>query len=168
MIPLTALWLPILLSAVIVFFGSFIMQMVLAYHKSDYRKLPDEDSVTDALRDAGVTRGPRRFLPVLFIQGNEIGTHDRENETRTSGLVGCLAQRPAGDGKESGPMVFVLCVDQPLCRLPFRPAAGAWSSVLTSIPRRWYRRFVRLRRSPRPGIDLERPKLGGHVQASFR
>jgi len=38
MIPLTALWLPILVSAVIVFFASFIMHMVLAYHKSDYRK----------------------------------------------------------------------------------------------------------------------------------
>jgi fatty acid desaturase len=58
MIDLTALWLPILLSAVIVFFASFIMHMVLAYHKSDYRKLPDEDRVTDALRNAGVTRGP--------------------------------------------------------------------------------------------------------------
>jgi hypothetical protein len=42
MIPLTALWLPILVSAVIVFLASFIMHMMLAYHKSDYRKLPDE------------------------------------------------------------------------------------------------------------------------------
>jgi hypothetical protein len=33
MIPLTALWLPILVSAVIVFFASAIMHMVLAYHK---------------------------------------------------------------------------------------------------------------------------------------
>src|SRR4029450_8479102 len=63
MIPLTALWLPILLSAVIVFFASFIMHMVLAYHKSDYRKLPDEDRVTDAMRSAGVTRGPAYFFP---------------------------------------------------------------------------------------------------------
>ncbi len=50
MIPLTALWLPILLSVVIVFFASFIMHMVLAYHKSDYRKLPDEDRVTNCDR----------------------------------------------------------------------------------------------------------------------
>ena len=56
MIPLTALWLVILVSAVIVFFASFIMHMVLGYHKSDYRKLPDEDRVTDALRSAGVIR----------------------------------------------------------------------------------------------------------------
>ena len=58
MIPLIALWLPILVSAVIVFFASFIMHMVLGYHKSDYRKLPDEDRVTDAMRTAGVARGP--------------------------------------------------------------------------------------------------------------
>ena len=62
MIPLTALWFPILFSAVIVFFASFIMHMVLAYHKSDYRRLPDEDRVTDAIRSAGVTRGP----PISF------------------------------------------------------------------------------------------------------
>jgi fatty acid desaturase len=62
MIPLIALWLPILLSTVIVFFASFIMHTVLAYHKSDYRKLPDEDRVTDAMRSAGVTRGP----PISF------------------------------------------------------------------------------------------------------
>ena len=67
MIPLIALWLPTLLSAVIVFFASFIMHMVLAYHKSDYRKLPDEDRVTDALRSAGVRRGPAYFFPYVLI-----------------------------------------------------------------------------------------------------
>ena len=70
MIPLTALWLPILLSTVIVFFASFIMHMVLAYHKSDYRKLPDEDRVPFALRRARVTRGPAYFFP--YFSFNEI------------------------------------------------------------------------------------------------
>ena len=51
MISLTALWLPILVSAVIVFFASAIMHMVLAYHKSDYRKLPDEDLLLSDIRD---------------------------------------------------------------------------------------------------------------------
>src|SRR6476646_8851864 len=98
MIPLTALWLPILLSAVIVFFASFIMHMVLAYHKSDYRKLPDEDRVTDALRTAGVTRGPAYFFPYFFVQGDEIGARDRENETRTRRLVDRASQRTTCDG----------------------------------------------------------------------
>ena len=65
MIPLTALWLPILLSAVIVFFASLIMHMVLTYHRSDYRKLPDEDRVTDAMRSAGVHAGPPISFPTV-------------------------------------------------------------------------------------------------------
>ena len=54
---LCALWLPIVLSAVIVFVASSIMHMVLPYHKSDYQKLPDEDKVMPVLRSAGLKRG---------------------------------------------------------------------------------------------------------------
>ena len=50
MVPLTALWLPIVLSAVIVFVASSIMHMVLPYHKSDYHPLPNEDNARAALR----------------------------------------------------------------------------------------------------------------------
>lgn len=57
MVPVTALWLPILLSAVIVFIASSIIHMVLPHHKSDYRKVPDEDKARAALRAAGLTRG---------------------------------------------------------------------------------------------------------------
>jgi len=57
MVPLTALWLPILLSAVIVFVASSIMHMLLKYHQSDYRQLPDEDKILAALRPAGLKRG---------------------------------------------------------------------------------------------------------------
>jgi len=57
MVPLTALWLPILLSAVIVFIASSIMHTVLPYHRGDYRQLPDEDKLLAVLRGAGLTRG---------------------------------------------------------------------------------------------------------------
>src|SRR2546430_13628982 len=50
MVALTALWIPILLSAVIVFVASSILHMVLPYHRSDYKKLPDEDKVVAVLR----------------------------------------------------------------------------------------------------------------------
>lgn len=50
MVPLTALWLPILLSAVIVFVASSIMHMLLPYHQGDYQKLPDEDKLRAARR----------------------------------------------------------------------------------------------------------------------
>jgi hypothetical protein len=42
MVPLTSLLIPIVISAVVVFFASFIIHMVLGYHKSDLRKLPDQ------------------------------------------------------------------------------------------------------------------------------
>jgi hypothetical protein len=50
MVSLTSLWIPILVSAVVVFFASFIVHMVLPFHRADFRKLPAEDEVMDALR----------------------------------------------------------------------------------------------------------------------
>jgi hypothetical protein len=61
MVPLSELWLPIVLSAVIVFVASSIMHMLLPYHKSDYRQLPDEDKLLATLRSAGLTRGLYHF-----------------------------------------------------------------------------------------------------------
>jgi hypothetical protein len=57
MVPLAALWLPILLSAVIVFFASFVMHMLLPYHRSDFQQLPDEENLLAPLRAARLKRG---------------------------------------------------------------------------------------------------------------
>jgi hypothetical protein len=57
MVSLASLWLPIVLSAVIVFFASFVMHMLLTYHRSDYHQLPDEDRLLATLRAAGLKRG---------------------------------------------------------------------------------------------------------------
>lgn len=50
MVPITSLVLPILLAAVLVFIASSIIHMVLGYHRADYKKLPKEDEVQEALR----------------------------------------------------------------------------------------------------------------------
>jgi hypothetical protein len=57
MTPLTALWLPILASAVLVFVASSIIHMVLPYHRSDYRRVPDEDRLMSDLRAASLQPG---------------------------------------------------------------------------------------------------------------
>ena len=54
---LQSLWLPILLSSVIVFFVSSIIHMASPWHKSDYPKVPDEDKVMDTLRPLGIPPG---------------------------------------------------------------------------------------------------------------
>ena len=62
MTELTALWLPILLSAVIVFVVSSIIHMAVPWHKSDYPKLKNEDAVLDALRPLEIPPGDY-FIP---------------------------------------------------------------------------------------------------------
>jgi hypothetical protein len=98
MVSLSLLWLPIVLSAVIVFLASAIMHMVLPYHQSDYKKLPNEDSVLAALRSAGLKRG-------LYIF--PFGTHKEMNtpamvEKYKTGPVGMMTVRPSGPVKMGG------------------------------------------------------------------
>ena len=57
MVSVLSLWVPILLSAVIVFLASSILHMVLTYHRSDFSRLAKEEEVLEAFRRAGVTPG---------------------------------------------------------------------------------------------------------------
>jgi hypothetical protein len=54
---IAALWLPILLSAVIVFIASSIIHMAPLWHRSDCPPLPDQDRVQDALRPFNLRPG---------------------------------------------------------------------------------------------------------------
>lgn len=57
MVSITSLWAPILLSAIFVFVASSIIHMVLPWHRSDYKKLPSEDAVMEALRKFSIPPG---------------------------------------------------------------------------------------------------------------
>jgi len=61
MVALGTLWLPILVSAVLVYIASSIVWMLLPHHKSDWAQLPGEAGVLEAMRRAGVGRGQYRF-----------------------------------------------------------------------------------------------------------
>jgi hypothetical protein len=138
MTPLTALWLPILLSAVIVFFASAIMHMVLAYHKSDYRKLPDEDRVSDALRSAGVTRGPAYFFPYFSFKELKSAPAIEKMKRGPVGLLTVLPSGPPAMGKNlvqwflycvvisTSPLIF------PVVRLRRGPHSHKSSALLVS------------------------------------
>ena len=49
MVAISSLWLPIVLSAVVVFLLSWIFHTVLPFHRSDYKPVPSEDQVMEAL-----------------------------------------------------------------------------------------------------------------------
>ena len=54
---LAALWLPIVLSAIIVFIASSIMHTLLTYHQSDCHKFTHEEKVLEVLRGEKLQRG---------------------------------------------------------------------------------------------------------------
>jgi hypothetical protein len=54
---LIPLWLPILLSAAVVWVISAIVWMALPHHKRDFIALPDEDAFMDAVRKSGIKPG---------------------------------------------------------------------------------------------------------------
>ena len=60
-VPLKALWIPILVSAVLVFLASSISHAVLRLHRWDFRGLPAEGDVLDVLRRAAVPPGDYFF-----------------------------------------------------------------------------------------------------------
>jgi len=57
MTALSALWLPILVSAVLVFVASSLIHMASPWHKGDYPRLSKEDEVLDALRPMSLPLG---------------------------------------------------------------------------------------------------------------
>ncbi len=57
MVTVPSLWLPILLSGVLVFVVSSIIHMVLSYHAGDSQPVPDEAKVMDALRPFEIPPG---------------------------------------------------------------------------------------------------------------
>jgi len=57
MTALPALWLPIVLSAVIVFVVSSIIHMATPWHKGDYKKVPNEDAFRAAVGPMAIPPG---------------------------------------------------------------------------------------------------------------
>ena len=54
---LLELWLPIVVSAAFAFVASFIIHMALPWHRSDFRRLPDEEGFRAAVRPLAVPPG---------------------------------------------------------------------------------------------------------------
>lgn len=93
MVSLTTLWLPILLSAVVVFVVSSIIHMVLPYHRSDYQKLPNEERLLDALRQESVAPGVY-FFP--YVPSHKEMKSPAVMEKYKKGPVGLLTVIPSG------------------------------------------------------------------------
>jgi len=57
MVPIPSLWLPILVSAVVVFILSAILHMVLPLHRNDFKKIKQDEKFLDAVRQFDLAPG---------------------------------------------------------------------------------------------------------------
>ena len=93
MVSLMALWVPIVLSAVIVFIASSIMHTVLKYHQSDCKQIPEEEKAMAALRGVGLQRGLYVFP---YCKGGKEMKSPEMIEKYKQGPVGFLTVFPSG------------------------------------------------------------------------
>jgi hypothetical protein len=82
------LWLPILLSAVIVWIVSAIVWMALPHHKNDFIALADEDAFIEFIRRSGIKPGNYVFPD---FRGREAMKSEKICKTLEEGPVGHLS-----------------------------------------------------------------------------
>lgn len=99
MTPIVDLWLAILLAAVLVFMASSVLHMVLPVHKSDCKKLSNEEALLGAMREQGLEPGEYVFPFADSLK--EMGTPEmiaRQN-LGPVGFVTILPNGPVAIGK---------------------------------------------------------------------
>jgi hypothetical protein len=110
MVGILALWLPILVAAVLVFVASSIIHMFLPYHRTDYRKVPDEDAVMEAMRSFHIPAGDY----VIPCAGSpEVMKSEEFREKAKKGPFWFMTVLPDGDPFAMGSQLaqwFVYCV----------------------------------------------------------
>ena len=100
MVPLTALWLPILLSAVAVFIISSIIHMFLGYHANDFKGLPNEKEVLDDLRKHNIPEGNYSFPRATSMKDMKSPDFIEKMKQGPVGMMTISKSGPPSMGKE--------------------------------------------------------------------
>lgn len=90
---IASLWMPILLSAVLVFFASSLIHMVFRWHQSEYGKLPNEADVRAVLGSAGLAAG--QYQIPHCTSGKDMQSPEMRQKLK-DGPNGMLILRPNG------------------------------------------------------------------------
>jgi hypothetical protein len=109
MVSLSLLWLPILVSAVLVFLASWIIHVALPWHRGDYQQVPQETQVMDALRPFAIAPGDY-MLPRCGSMAEMKGAEFQDKLKK--GPVAVMTVMPNGPfsmGKPLG-LWFVYCL----------------------------------------------------------
>ena len=135
MTTLLALWLPIVLSAVIVFVVSSVIHTASPWHKNDYGKLPNEDKVSDALRPMAIPPGDYMLpRPMSMQEMKSPEFMDKVNKGPVM-VVTVMANGPVNMARNLGLWFLYLAAVG---------AFAAWVTGLVTPPGASYRHVFRL------------------------
>jgi hypothetical protein len=105
------LWIPIVLSAVLIFIASSLVHMVFKWHNSEYGKLPDEEAVRAAMNRGSPK--PGQYVLPHCLEMKDMGTPEMQKKF-VEGPVGFVTLRPPGPMKMGGALgtwfVYLLVV----------------------------------------------------------
>ena len=108
---LAALWLPIVVSAVLIFIASTLVHMVFKWHNSEYRTLANEDAVRAAMR-AGSPAPGQYMIP--YCGDHKLMRTPEFQKKFEEGPVAWLTVRPNGfpgmGGALGGWFVYTLAI----------------------------------------------------------
>jgi len=96
MVALSALWMPIVVSAVFVFVALMILHMLPGWHKGDTAAVPGEDQVLATLRGLNLQPGDYRFPFGVTVADMEAPAF---LEKMRAGPVGTMTIQPNGEMK---------------------------------------------------------------------
>ncbi len=109
MTPLTTLWLPILVSAVIVFIASSALHMLPLWHKSDFPAVPDQDRAADAIRPLGIPPGEYMMPRAANMAEMKTPAFEERMNKGPIMMMTVLPNRKPGMGKPMA-LWFIYCV----------------------------------------------------------
>ena len=108
MVSIASLWLPIILSAVIVFFASSLLHMVINWHRADYKRMSNEAPVLEAIGKANLEPGIYMF-PYCDHKDQKSPEFQEKLKRGPVGVISMMKSGPINMGKFLG-LWFVYCV----------------------------------------------------------
>jgi hypothetical protein len=91
--PFGSLWLPVIVSAIVVFVASSVMHMALKYHKADYKGLPNEEAALEVLGKGNPAPG-LYFFP--YCPDHKLMKESAMKAKFDKGPIGLLTIYPKG------------------------------------------------------------------------
>src|SRR5882672_12750134 len=100
--PFGSLWIPVIVSAVVVFAISSVLHMALKYHRADYKAIPNEDAVRDALGKGSLPPGLYQLPYCVDSKQMQEPAHKEKFEKGPVAVISVIANGMPNMGKYLG------------------------------------------------------------------